>query len=369
MKIAVVTCYKHPDYVRARTLRAGLFACEGVEPIVIKNKHRNVLRYPEVLLRVLWTRITRHPDAYLVTFRGYEALLMLIFAAWPKPLVFDELINFEEWLVDEHRKLKRGTFGAKMFSKFVSWQLHRCKIILADTDAHARYSSKLSHVPLERYLTVPVGTDESVFQPMEHRPRPDGKFQVFYYGTMLPLHGLDYVLEAAVALKDRPNIEFLLVGGGLTGGAEKTVNAIQAAEAKGAHIAFKKWIPFEEFPKTIAESGLCLGGPFGNTVQSQFVVTGKTYQFLAAAVPVLVGQNEASTDLVDKVNCLSVPQGDAAALTEAIIWTTENSAALAAIAKRGRQLYEQKYSSKIIAQDMQKLVDRLQAKPRAISNP
>ncbi len=359
VKIAVVTCYKHPDYVRARALRAGLQANKDIETIVIKNTKRNVLRYTEVFLKVLKTRFTQRPDAYLITFRGYETLLLLTFVVWPKPIIFDELINLEEWAVDEHQKLKRGTFGARLLSKFVSWQLRRCKIIIADTDAHARYSAKVSHIRLEKYVTVPLGTDETVFKPLRLRPRADGKFQVFYYGTMLPLHGLPYVLDAAVRLKDDERIEFLIVGGGLTGGSEKTIRLVEEATARGARIVYKEWIQFEDFPKTIAESGLCVGGPFGNTVQSQFVVTGKTYQFLASAAPVLIGRNAASGALLDKVNCLSVPQGNAAAIAEAVRWAVAHPKELGGIAKNGRKLYEQKYSSAVIAKDMQKVVARL----------
>jgi len=133
---------------------------------------------------------------------------------------------------------------------------------------------------------------------------------------MQPLHGIDTVLAAARILKDKADIEFLMVGGGKT-----LARAVQQAVDDGAHIAYRAWIPFDELPATIHASGVSLGGPFGNTPQAQHVITTKTYQILAAGEPVIVGASEATSEyLLDKQNALVVPQADARALARAITW-------------------------------------------------
>jgi glycosyltransferase involved in cell wall biosynthesis len=294
---------------------------------------------------MLKLRLRGAADAYVITFRGQELLLFLPLL-WPKPVVFDELINSEEWL-KEHHKLRDGTLGTWLFSRLYSLLVHQCRYILADTDAHAAYSSQLSRIPRDRYVTIPVGTDEAVFKPaVWHAPK--GQFQVFYVCTMLPLHGLQYVLDAAVALKDHPEISFLLAGGG-----KQARDAMEAARAQGAQIDYKEWIPFEQLPEVIAESGISLGGPFGNTLQSQFVVTGKTYHFLAAGAPALIGQNKVLDGFADKENCLVVPQGDAQALAATIEWAYNHPEQLEKIGKRGRQLFEQRFTTQHIADLLQ----------------
>lgn len=354
LKIAVVTCYDQNDYVRARTLRTAFAACPNVETLVLKNKHKGLLRYPEVMARILGLRFTKRPDAYVITFRGYEMLLYMLLTGVRKPIIFDELINFVEYFFKEHHWFKTSTVFERFVTKFYGWQLKRCRFILADTEAHADYSAALCNVPENRYLAVPIGTDEAVFYPRKAR-QADKTFEVFYYGNgMTPLHGLQYVLDAAVLLKDQPNIRFTLVGG-----HDKAKQACAKASAQGAHIIYKAWVPFDEIPKMAANAGLCLGGPFGKTVQSQFVITGKTMQFLACARPVLVGENKVSQVFKNRQNCLLVPPADSQAIVETITWAAEHPKELAAIAKKGRELYERHFSQAVVNDLVQNMVQEL----------
>jgi glycosyltransferase involved in cell wall biosynthesis len=354
LKIAVVTCYDQSDYVRARTLRTAFAACPDVETIVLKNKHKGLLRYPEVAAKILALRFTKRPDVYVVTFRGYEMLLYMLLSGVRKPIIFDELINFVEYFFKEQKKFTQGTALERFVTKFYGWQLKRCRFVLADTQAHADYSAMLCAVPDDRYRTVPIGADEAVFYPRGNQAA--GKtFEVFYYGNgMTPLHGLQYVLDAAVLLKDQANIRFTLVGG-----RQKAEQACEAAASQGARVSYKAWVPFDEIPKMAAAASLCLGGPFGKTVQSQFVVTGKTAQFLACARPVLVGENKVSQVFKDRQNCLLVPPANAQAVAEAITWAAEHPKELAVIGKNGRELYQHHFSQAVINKVVQAMVKEL----------
>ena len=349
MKIAVVVCYDQQNYVRAYTLRKGLEASSDVEVINIANSHKGLLRYIEVPFKILKARFTSRPDAYLVTFRGYEMLLYMVLTLVRKPIIFDELINFTEWM-DEHKLIKPGNWKYNAFRKFYGWQSRKCRIILADTDAHAKYSAELNGMELSRYRTIPVGTNEDVFA---YRPnaQPKKPFTVFYYGNMLPLHGLQYVLDAAVMLKDVPGIKFHFVGG-----KDKAEAACATAKEQGANVEYQRWVDFEKLPAIAASAGLTIGGPFGNTLQSRFVVTGKTYQFMSLGAPVLIGQNEVNEDFKDMQNCLMVPQANADAISQAIRWAYGHPEELRVIAGRGHELYEQKFSQKIINEKVAEVV-------------
>lgn len=354
MKVAIVTCYDQNDYVRARTLRTAFKASPDTDVKIVRNSHKGLLRYVETPLKILKVRIVYRPDAYVITFRGYEMLLLMVLTFVRKPIIFDEMINFTEWM-EEHRVIKPGSLGYKLFKAWYGWLARRCRIILADTDAHAEYSAQLNGMDIVKYRTIPVGTDETVFYPRPAKAiDKKKKFCVFYYGHMLPLHGLDYVLEAADQLKDRPEITFRFVGG-----KDKVVEACKAAQKRGAHVTHEAWVPFEELPQAAIDAGLTLGGPFGDTLQAQFVVTGKTYQFLALGTPTLIGKNKVNNIFSDKKNCLIVPQADAKALADAIVWAYDHPAELKKIGQAGRQLYERSFSQAIINADIQKLVSEL----------
>ncbi len=345
MKLAIVTCYKQPDYVRARTLRAAAADCSGVEPIIIKNKHVGLLRYPEVICALVWARLKYRPDAYLLTFRGYEILPFAAVLTWPKPLIYDEFINPLEWLREPRPERWIRYIPHSLLRRVYKFLLRRCQVVLADTETHAQYSHQLSKVAELKYESIPVSTDETLFRlPEAQQPhKKSGPFTVFYYGNMLPLHGLNHVLAAAIALKDLP-IEFKLVGGD-----KVTHERVGAARDKGAHIIYKPWVAFEKLPALIYGADLCLGGPFGNTVQAQHVITGKTYQFLACAAPTMIGKNKATGLFRDKENCLLVPLAASEALSSAVAWAYHHQDQLKTIGAQGRRLYEKEYSQAVVS--------------------
>ena len=119
MKIAVITCYDQNDHIRARVLRKGFGDVPGVEVVLIKNKYKGLLRYIEVPCKLFIARIRHRPDAYAITFRGYEMLLVTLLIKGRKPLIFDEMINAAEYLY-EHGKLRQGSLADRMFSRFYS---------------------------------------------------------------------------------------------------------------------------------------------------------------------------------------------------------------------------------------------------------
>jgi glycosyltransferase involved in cell wall biosynthesis len=357
VKIAVVTCSPQNDYARARSLRAAVAACPAADVQIIRNRHTGWLRYPEVMLRLCKARLFDRPDAYVVTFRGYEMLLFMALTFVRKPVVFDELVNFTEWM-EEQGRLRRGSLPYRLFRRWYAWLAGHSRIILADTAAHAEYSAKLNMLSITQYRVVPASADETVFKAEQSASLPPSKkFTVLYYGHMLPLHGLQYVLDAAVRLKDQPHITFRLIGGKRQG---KVARACAEAGRAGAQVTHESWLPFEDLPKAIRAAGLVLGGPFGGTLQAGFVVTGKTYQVLACAAPVLVGRNQVQEGFEDKKNCLIVPQADSKALAETIAWAADHPKELEKIGRAGRQLYMQHFSQRIINEQIADLVGELQ---------
>lgn len=353
MKIAAITCYKYPDYIRARTLRAGLAGCQDTEILILKNKVLNIFRYPEIITRLLVLKIREKPDMFLLTFRGYEILPLLLVIAWGKPVIFDEFVNPLEWLTEPKRAMWTHLVPRNILAWFYKQLINRCAVVLADTEAHADYSARLTMATRTKFEYVPVSADEQLFRPATHSPERKN-FQIVYYGNMLPLHGLEYVLEAANLLKENSHIRFLIIGG-----KEKAAEAVKTAQSLGARVEYKKWVAFEDLPAVIHGSSLCLGGPFGKTIQASKVITGKTYQFLAAGAPVLVGENEASELFKDKVNSLVVPLGDSEGLVHAITWAYENRRHLPLLGKRGRDLYNQHFSNKTVTGKLQAILDDL----------
>jgi glycosyltransferase involved in cell wall biosynthesis len=357
MKLAIITCYHDPDYVRARSLRAALKLVPGVRTIVIKNRHKGVMRYFEVLARLWQVRRRQKPDAYLLTFRGQEILPFILLLIGRKPLIFDEFIVPMAYANGEHLNptpaMRIKHLLARLGDPLYRLCLKRCKAILADTQAHAELSARTSNLNLRKILAVPVGTDEALFKPGPGVANE--AFRVFYYGNMLPLHGVETVIAAAEQLKDRSDIDFLLVGGN-----KQVRRAVLEAGMRGAHVEYRKWVPFAELPELMRGAARGLGGPCGDTPQARHVITGKTYQSLACQAPTVVGASDATDEyFIDKKNALVVPQANAEALKKAILWAQAHPHELKDVATAGRKLFENEFSTTAIARRLQPMLDGL----------
>ena len=350
-KVCLITCYNQPDYIRAKTLRVAFGDIDGVNPIVVKNKHAGLFRYAEVMWKLIVMRVTKHPDLYFLTFRGYEMLPFVRLLTIGKPLVFDEFINLVEWVVYEHSKLKKNGILARILLNNYTFWLKTVDLIVTDTPSHADYSSKLMGIPIDKYVPLIVSTDEQIFSGNNKlSKRQNELFKVFYYGNMLPLHGLGVVIEAMRLLKDQ-NIELDLIGG-----KHNVKKMVEQARHDGLNINYKTWVPFNKLPKYMQQADVCLGGPFGDTVQSQFVITGKTYQFLQMGRPVIIGENLESGQFTDKKDAIIVKQASPLTLSEAILWASQHPVQLNKIGQAGKKLYQREFSNQRLIKQLRLLL-------------
>ncbi len=353
MKLCVITCYNQPDYVRAKTLRSAASAIDNVEVIVVKNRHRGLLRYAEVFAKTVRARLRDKPDAYILTFRGYEMLLPVRLLTIGKPLIYDEFINPIEWAIYEHRKLGEDNPLVRTFKIFYEQLLKSVNLILTDTSSHGDLSSEMMKLPRNKFVDVPVGTDELTFGKVAEEVIENEAFTVFYYGNMLPLHGLKYVIQAAEKMINQ-SVRFVLVGGDA-----KVADDVARAVGKGANIEYEPWVEFEQLPGLMRAADLCLAGPFGDTFQSKYVITGKAFQYLAMGRPTVVGANLESGVFTHRKDALVVNQGSTDALVDAITWGLNHRDMLPAIGVAGRQLYETHYATAQLSHRLKQVLTRL----------
>lgn len=356
-RICYVVCYKDPNYIRTLTLVSALEKLPNVDLKVVKNSQRGLLRYLEVPFKLLVARLSFHPDTFIVGFRSQEIFWALCPAMAGKPKIFDEFINLHDYLVSEHKKFAENSVVTKMLDGYMRWVFSRCRKVLSDTEAHAQLSSVLYKVPRHRFQVVPVGADEKTFYPRPTSQHSD--FEVFFFGNMLPLHGINIILDAIKLLEEQgksQGLHFTIAGG--RGNAKMMSYVQDFIKQHGLEklVSHRDWIPYDELPKFVAAADLCLGGPFGDTGQAHRVITGKTYQFLAMGKVTLIGKIDQETPFRNKQNCLLIEQGSVKAVAEAIHWADQHKTQLPKIAIAARKLYADNFSITHISSILQKLI-------------
>ncbi len=302
MRVLFVASYYQPRYVRQAVLLHILQQSEHTVRTCIANGPRRLR-----LIRTLWRFVRmskKNIDVVVIGYRGFEILLP-IWLLTRRPIIFDAFISPYDTLVNDRQTLPVRSLSARCtyWMEKILYRLPR--VTLFDTAQHADWIAALFRLPRRRFDWLPVGYDETLFR--SHASAPTSKhITVFFYGTGLPLHGIEIVVQAAAALAAESRIQFHIVG------------PWPAAQLHGKNIQHTRWIPYEELPAAISEADICLAGHFSDVPKAARVVPGKAFQFLAMQRPIILGDNPANRSLFSDQECRYVPMHDAAALADAI---------------------------------------------------
>ncbi len=156
------------------------------------------------------------------------------------------------------------------------------------------------------------------------------RFVFVFGGVMGFAQDLTTVVEAARLLDDRPDIGFLLVGGGVA-------RAAAERQARGLRsVVFQDWVAPPRFARWVkaCDAGLVTLRPEMRTP----VVPSKVLTFMAAGLPVVaaVPRTSDARDLVLRARCGSwVPAGDAKALAAACTALASDPASARVLGERG----------------------------------
>lgn len=347
ISVCHVVCYRDPGYVRTRNLRAALDAIDGVRVIDATNARRGPARYIETLWKLLRARWRDAPDVYVLGFRGHEIFPLVRLLTIGKPLIFDEFMSPSEALLTEGKGGAVGRLLGIVLYPFEWLCLKLSARCLTDTELHREFIASRFGVPRERIDVVYVGGVTA--RAHSAGAEADGLLHVLFYGTFLPLHGMDVLLQACKLVADKP-IRFRIIGG-----AGKALEAFrrQLDALSPGNVVHDTWVNFDELQSSVIPSAdLCLGGPFGGTPQARRVITGKTFQFLAQGKPTVIGRVDEPVPFEDRQNCLLVEQANAESLAAAFQWALEHRDRLPDVGLAGQRLFDEHFSTGALARQL-----------------
>jgi glycosyltransferase involved in cell wall biosynthesis len=323
----------NPDNGRNRSITRGLRAA-GLEVIIANNNSRwRAVRY----LRCAQKALTADSEVLIYGARGNrfgQPLSPVMSLVKRRVVVFDAVLSlYETFVVDRKHHALRSP-AAKLMHELDRMAFASADIILSDSQVHSKYYSSEFGMPLSKFETVYIGTDDSVFYPRQMRPHAG--FVAGFWGAYVPLQGVETIVEAASLLKDRTDITFRMNGSGQMFPKAKSM----AEERALQNVEFvQEWVPYDSLPEVVADFDVCLG-IFGPGSKTHNVIPNKVYEGLAMAKPVITADTPAARELLtDRKDCLLVPPDDAHALADAILKLKEDPALRENIANEGYALF------------------------------
>lgn len=232
---------------------------------------------------------TKNIDLYFIGFFGQP----LVFPArlrWRGPLILDALVSTYDTLCFDRQVVRPNSLPGRI-SFYLDWMSTRlADIVVVDTRSQASYFEHIFGLPPSKMRVIYVGCDDDLFKPL-NVPKPKMPI-VLFYGTFLPLHGVDVIIQAANLLRNE-QILFRIIGQG-----QEYNRAFKLAKSLDIqNIEFIPWMPLTKLPEIINQATICLGGPFGRSDKAKRVITSKTFQCLSAGRPTIVGDTPANREL------------------------------------------------------------------------
>ena len=309
-KILFITT-KNIDYIR-NTQELRILEDKALSVDVVSSDKNNYL----IRIIDVWCKITRSKIKKSdIVFIGFEPQFVIPYVGWKfskKEVYVDFFISVYDTLIWDRKKFKDRSVFAKYFHHMDKKTLDKADFILTDTIAHKNYFVKEFKGDEEKFETLYLEADPNIYYPrtLSKRGELKDKFIVLYFGSVLPLQGVDIILDAVGQLRDEKDIFFDIIG-------PITDNYTKPNQK---NVEYTDWLSQEELADRIARADLCLAGHFNNGIsKAKRTIAGKTYIYEMMGKKMILGDNEANHELFDEdENHFYVPMGDSKKLAKKI---------------------------------------------------
>lgn len=302
---------KDRDYLRVeQEISLIKTHAKNIEELVSHNKSY-FIRLPYIYFKLFFNL-----KKYDTVFIGFAPQLILPLFFWKfknNKVIIDFFISIYDTLVFDRKKFKKSSFIAKIIKKIDAFTLKVSDFVICDTKEHARYFiNELGANPAKTDVLY-LNADSKYYHP-KTCSKPDklkDKYIVLYFGTILPLQGVEIIIEAINKIKT-DDIHFIMIG--------PLKNKSKQDDLK--NVTFIDWLPQDILSDYIAFSDLCLAGHFHGTIEkAKRVIPGKAYIYEAMNKKMILGDNTANRERypIYYDNVIFIEMGNSTILAETIL--------------------------------------------------
>ena len=311
-KNVVFITTKNLNYIRnSQEISLIKQTCSSI--LVIGSNNKNYLaRLLHVYIKLIFISFKR----FDVVFIGFAPQFIIPFFRWKLKgaiTIIDFFISFYDTLVFDRKKFKQHSSIAKLLNKIDKITINFPNYVLCDTKAHSKYFINEFEVDPSKLTVLYLEADKTIYFPRTTL-KPDilkNKFIVLYFGSILPLQGIDIILSAIDLLKYDKELYFYIIGP-IGNNFHKPISD---------NIEYIDWLSQEKLAEYISISDLCLAGHFNKGIKkASRTIPGKAYIYSAMGKRMILGDNEANRELFNNdLDVEFVQMGDSQEIANAIL--------------------------------------------------
>ncbi len=305
---------------------------------------RNPLRLLALAFRlarawlVLWWRFRRlatPPDWIIVGYPGFFDAHLARWLARGTPVALVSFISLYDTIVADREKVRPDSGAARLLRHVDRAAFQAADVVLVDTEIQGRYYADLFGLDVARFVRSFVGEDDVEFPYRPHAPRGTEPLRVLFFGTYVPLHGIETIIDAAHELRFEADIELCLIGNG-----QMFADIRQRAQVLEVTAEFiTDWVAPAVLLERIEASHVCLG-IFGTTAKAARVIPYKVFDAAAVGRAIVTRDSPAIREMfTDGVSALLCPAGDGPALAAVLRRLRDNEDLRLSLARAAHEAY------------------------------
>ena len=310
-KVLFITT-KNTDYLR-NTQETDIISGSAEDITVLGSGDKS---YVKRLIKVYFKLMTMRMKKFDTVFVGFSPQLIIPlfkFKFRGKTVISDFFISVYDTMVNDRKKFKPRSFMGKICRWVDKKTIKGSDYTIVDTKADRDYFAEEFGLNPGKTDVLYLKADNDIYYPREKK-KPEklkDKFTVLYFGSILPLQGVEVITDAMDILKDRTDMQFIIIGP-----IGKNIRHIESENIK-----YINWLPQDKLAKYISYADLCLAGHFNKDIdKAKRTIAGKTYIYENMKKPMILGENSANHELFQEDEThFFVEMGDAGKLADKIL--------------------------------------------------
>lgn len=282
-------------------------------------------------------------DILWVGFGGSKFILLakLISILKNKPLVYDIFISSYDTYVHDRKIVRDKSLKSFYYFYKDKFTCYLSDLVLLDTEEHIKYFVNTFSIPKTKFKRILIGSFNN-----DHKPKIDNnRFTVLFFGTFIPLQGIEYIIKAAKLLDKK--VEFIIIGDGQT--SPEIMKLYKKIKPKNIQFLGLQSHDFVMEKLSMCNLGL---GIFGNTNKAKRVIPHKVFEIIASQKPFLTGKSMAIDELFSHgKDCFTCDLANERSLAESISFLMDDPELLNNIAENGYNTYLSNCTPEVIGAD------------------
>ncbi|MFQ5900582.1 MAG: glycosyltransferase [Thermodesulfobacteriota bacterium] len=298
-------------------------------------------------------------DLIIVGYSGHIDIFIARFLTFfrKSPLVFDAFLSLYDTGVLDRKVVRKDSLKARALWWIDKLSCSISDLVLLDTKEHIRFFVETFGLPTDKFCRVFAGAEWGLLKSGDNKEDIKNKgFEVLFFGTFIPLHGIDTIIKAASILKAYDGIHFTLIGKGQL--YPETLQLVEKLKIKNLAL-IDRWVSASELTGYVKRASVCLG-IFGTTNKAKRVIPYKVYGCLSMGKAVITGNTKAAKELLkDSKTAILVPVGDPSSLAKAILRLKGDYALIEKIGNNALRLFRERCSPEMLGRELKTHLERL----------